>query len=417
MRSFVLSVLMLLATTASAQVFPIESAGYAGGAVTNPFLAPNGSGALPGYAFTLHPTWGMWANGAGVFLSTSTLDYLNSQVNLDRMHSQLGSDSSEISVQANYISSGDPIFTLTAFNSANSSSAQLFCTTRDADEGCTLTSNDGTVSSVTRFDADGTSFTDPVILPDGLDGAPAVAFTSEADVGLWKNGTGRLLLQSGPAADSLRAWLQIRPGDTTANGLFSANGTEEASVRLGVDTPSVTIRAADGANVASIVVDEAGSPAQIITTVTDGTDTSTITYDHLMGPGKVQLHQTGTSTLTETTATALVRFPITSLTFVNGTITLNTYCTDTTDFIMRRVEHQFVCYNAAGTEACTFTTGDSAEHATSGSISAHTIAMTGGTDTVDITLDTTCSLTQTTLESFWNIEFERGYARTATEQN
>lgn len=135
--------------------------------------------------------------------------------------------------------------------------------------------------------------------------------------------------------------------------------------------------------------------------------------------GTIPSHQTGTSTLTETTATPVLQFPIAQGDFVAGSLTLNTSCDDSTDFLLRRSKHEFVCYNAAGTETCDRTNAtatESAIQATSGTLTI-VLSSTGGTDTVDLTVSATCSLTQTTLEAFWNVEFEDGYQRIATEQN
>ena len=134
--------------------------------------------------------------------------------------------------------------------------------------------------------------------------------------------------------------------------------------------------------------------------------------------GTVSVFQTGTSTLTSATATDAILFSIATDTFVQGTVTYNTYCAEATNEVMRRTRHHFSCFNDAGTEQCTFSTGDSAETATGGaSLSAHTLDITSGTDTITFRVLATCSLTETTLETFWNIQFEDTYGRVVTEQN
>ena len=69
MKRLALVVFSLLATTAAAQTFPPDSGGggaaYDGGAVTNPFLAPVGCGATPGYAFVGRTAEGLCSPSAG----------------------------------------------------------------------------------------------------------------------------------------------------------------------------------------------------------------------------------------------------------------------------------------------------------------------------------------------------------------
>jgi len=135
--------------------------------------------------------------------------------------------------------------------------------------------------------------------------------------------------------------------------------------------------------------------------------------------GEIDAHQEGTSTLTETTATSILSFPIADTTTLAGTVVLVTECDDTTDRLVQHETYDFVCINEADTETCGFSTslGAGVVAATAGTMSGHTLAYTGGTNAVTFTLNATCSLTQTLLESRWEIEFHHPTWAVVTEQN
>jgi hypothetical protein len=136
--------------------------------------------------------------------------------------------------------------------------------------------------------------------------------------------------------------------------------------------------------------------------------------------GEIDAHQEGTSTLTESSATDILSFPVTDQTTYAGTINLVTYCEDASDFVIQHETYDFVCLNDTDTEDCAFSTylATPPEVGTgTATISAATLAFSGGTNSVTFTVNAVCSLTQTTLESRWEIEFHQPNWAVVTEQN
>lgn len=127
--------------------------------------------------------------------------------------------------------------------------------------------------------------------------------------------------------------------------------------------------------------------------------------------------QTGISTLTDAVATDAILFSITDQTFASGTVTFDTVCIDATEQVQTRIKHEFVCFNDADTETCDFNTGDGATIATGGATLTHVVDITTGTNTITIRVNSDCSLTPTTLETAWRIEWATGDSRVVTEQN
>jgi hypothetical protein len=83
--------LLMLGSLAGAQSFPPDSGGaggggsYDGGSVTNPFLAPDGSAAAPGFAFTNDTDSGLHLTGGEVYFSfagTNRIRFRAAQINL-----------------------------------------------------------------------------------------------------------------------------------------------------------------------------------------------------------------------------------------------------------------------------------------------------------------------------------------------
>jgi hypothetical protein len=129
------------------------------------------------------------------------------------------------------------------------------------------------------------------------------------------------------------------------------------------------------------------------------------------------LTQKGTSTLTDATATNTILFSITSQDFAAGTVAYTTVCIDATEQIMVRDTLDFVCFNDADTETCDFATGDPASLATGGATMVPSYDITTGTNTITFRVTADCSLTPTTLETEWKIEWAHGDSRVVTEQN
>jgi hypothetical protein len=112
-------------------------------------------------------------------------------------------------------------------------------------------------------------------------------------------------------------------------------------------------------------------------------------------------------TLTETVATAFLQVAVPSGGHTSGTIYGEVYCADATDFVTYYNEWRFTCHNKAGTEACSNPTAAAtavSSASSGGSISAFTMtADTSPTNAVNFAVNTTCSLTQTTLEFHYRV--------------
>lgn len=303
-----------------------------------------------------------------------------------------------------------------------------------------------------------------MLFPVGSGSAPSITFAGDLDAGMFHAGTDEVRLVVNNAEDYIgvsdtSAYLYSKEttGDDTAS-VFAQAGTEQvnittsdngaaggtAQVLVTSNQDYVYITANDGTNWGEVhvratgfdITDSGTQPS--CTSATRGTlskeDNASATEDTFEVCMKMDddnytwvsatndFAQSGTSTLTDATATSLVRFAIAQGTFISGQIHSTIYCDDTTNEVMLRMEHDFACSNDGGTETCGFTNdtapdlGATASIGTA-SITTHDVLFSAGTDTVDIQFDTDCSLTPTTFEAAWTVEFAKGYSRTATEQN
>ena len=119
-------------------------------------------------------------------------------------------------------------------------------------------------------------------------------------------------------------------------------------------------------------------------------------------------------TLTESTATALVRIPVASNAAAGGMLEYGIFAADATDQQLRQGSIRYSVVNKAGTETCTLTaidgtavtneTNDGNAAALSAGTMTYTIACDATpANAVDLTFAAVSSLTQTTLEARWSI--------------
>jgi hypothetical protein len=85
-----------------------------------------------------------------------------------------------------------------------------------------------------------------------------------------------------------------------------------------------------------------------------------------------------------------------------GKALFGAYCSDGTDFVARTGEIVAACSAKSGTVTCSdYATIDSTDAASGGaSFTAFTVALAGGSNDASLTIDATCSLTQTTLDGY-----------------
>jgi hypothetical protein len=103
-------------------------------------------------------------------------------------------------------------------------------------------------------------------------------------------------------------------------------------------------------------------------------------------------------TLTETTATTVVTIPVPAAGFVGGECVVTVFATDATDFQTRTLTFPFSAVNKAGTVTAGFGTPVESVAVSAGTLTATITAVADGA-TIDINVDATSSLTQTTLSA------------------
>jgi hypothetical protein len=110
-------------------------------------------------------------------------------------------------------------------------------------------------------------------------------------------------------------------------------------------------------------------------------------------------------TLTESTDTSIVRIPVAASTGVGGTITATIFAADASDFQTLTATIQYAAVNKAGTETCSVPTalGTPLNSNSAGTLTCTLACSTSPTNAVDIQFNCTSSLTQTTLEAYWQI--------------
>jgi hypothetical protein len=335
---------------------------YDGGAVTNPFLAPDGAVGAPGYAFTNDSDTGFYWTAAGPRLYVT-----HAGGNAQRW------------------GAGDTTF-------YDSTTGNITATIND--DGGTFRVATNTVfqwgaASVIPREAMASDFAGSITTPNysfnGDDNTGYYRAPAGEDTGISGNGKGIVF--------------------------FDYVSATEVHVELEDDADLVFEGATDDANETTLgVVDPTADRTQ---TLQDAS-------------GEVPLYQYGTSSLADGSGSATVRIPLTSGDVAFGQIHYNVTCTDGTNIVVMRVEHEFVCANDATVESCTHSNNDLAlanidfaeESIGTASIVDYDALFNSSVDgTVDLAVDIDCSLTPTVFEAAWEIEFARGSWRTATEQN
>jgi hypothetical protein len=107
------------------------------------------------------------------------------------------------------------------------------------------------------------------------------------------------------------------------------------------------------------------------------------------------------TTLTESSATAVLTVPVADNTSVAGTIKGKVFASDGADHQARYAELRYVAVNEGDTETCTLSGADQTDDGNIAAITSGTLTYAwtcaGGTNTVTVSLNAVSSLTQTTL--------------------
>lgn len=107
-------------------------------------------------------------------------------------------------------------------------------------------------------------------------------------------------------------------------------------------------------------------------------------------------------TLTESTATSIATLVCDTNEYIGGVFEATIYATDGTDLQTRSQSFNFTAINKAGTVTCNLGTVNESISSSSGTLTC-TPTITQNGDAVDIQLNATSSLTQTTLETRWQV--------------
>jgi hypothetical protein len=118
--------------------------------------------------------------------------------------------------------------------------------------------------------------------------------------------------------------------------------------------------------------------------------------------GLVAIQGSKSVALTEGSATTIGTVTVADGAPFLGKAIYGAFCSDGTDFVARTGEVTAACVAKAGTVTCTeYDTVESADAASGGaSFSSFTVALTEGSNSAALTIDATCSLTQTTLDGY-----------------
>lgn len=111
-------------------------------------------------------------------------------------------------------------------------------------------------------------------------------------------------------------------------------------------------------------------------------------------------------TLTETSATSVVRIPVAAAAGVGGTVTFTVFASDATDHQTLTGVLQYAAVNKAGTETCATPTltGTALNSVSTGTLTCTYACDTTPANAVDVQFNCTSSLTQTTLDIYYRVD-------------
>lgn len=346
-----------------------------GGTFDSPAFAPDGALTAPAYSFTRDSTYGMLARANGVFVMGSEWDWVNVQPNIARLSSKIsgGGDQAEILAQANYGATGNPAAFFSVANPDDTSSAGLICTTRDSEEGCTISSTNGT-STATLV----TNFNDLNLQYD------------------WTDGVDTFEIESNFSGDKDRAYVVEALATGVTMGFYLNRDGSEASARVTTAGGDVSRVMAEGQFAMIEYTDSAGFDSEVQV----GGEYVVIRTE---SAPRMWVNNAAV-TLTAAVATSVVRVAVASGGYTGFTVNWTVVADDATDFQSRRGSTYVAAVNQAGTETCTVgDVGTPVVAVSSGTLTVTTSCATDPTNAVDFEIDADSSLTETTLEVFYTV--------------
>jgi hypothetical protein len=198
---------------------------------TVPFLAPDGSTSAPAFSFSGAPKMGMYRASTSLWLQNN----------------EAGSNG------LTYALLGNELFRVRTVDVATGNTyGQVRCA-QSGDIYCDLETSDGTNVSTVTFNNTGTTFTDPVLLPEGTTAAPALAASGNTDAGMrFDNASELIVLQTATSTSNARLQLYGQAGTGTPYFQLDADdGTKSVQVVGNAWSNLFNITVNDGAGASS----------------------------------------------------------------------------------------------------------------------------------------------------------------------
>jgi hypothetical protein len=428
---------------------------------SDPILIPNGTGAAVGLGFSTNPETGIWGNGAArqihfqnsndadntASLTLGVGDQINMVATLE------GDNQVSAYLEASKWSTTDMKWLMVSDN--QNTSDHVFLDINAAVQAAEISASDGSNTSNTTFGASETTFTDPIIIPDGSITAPAIAFASDPNLGISYTASS-FQISGDDAVGTTR--FRLTPGINPIIDIRAIDGTTEAAFHLQENQTTLSVDA-PGPSANSLVMDQTdltiiisnpggasttvfGNTETIFSTVVEFTDGSPSQPGVTDGSGNglywQGTNETGLSaagnekvlignafirlsntlldprqyikltptTLTSDTATGIFTIGVAADSVTGFTVNWSVTADDGTDFQLRRGTTYVAAVNKATVESCDTTVGQGAyaESAGGSTLVVVPTCIDGGTNLVEFELEATSSLTETTLEVLWTVE-------------
>lgn len=252
------------------------------------------------------------------------------------------------------------------------------------------------------------SATNPTLVPDRASPTAGIGGTS-GDVSIITSGTERINVDTAGLMTTTSSFVfgaSVRKNDNVEEtfgtsddfSLRYATGQTPDSMMLGVSADSRAIVVTERADINT----DFAHPLQTHPTIfTHTANASPVT--EFRGYAAAGMHGELFKTLTETTPTSVVQIPVASGSGTSGVLTYTVYAADATNHQVRSGHVLFSVVNEAGTETCVLGTPEELDNTPTGTLTATVACSTTPANAVDLTIDATSSLTQTTLRAYYHV--------------
>ena len=387
-------------------------AAYDGGAVTNPFLAPDGAVGAPSYSFSTDLDTGLWIDTDG-----GSNEELNFSVQGDRLFNLEQNAGGTTQRMAFNNAANETVFLCQGNATTKTCQVALFGIGGSAfyveanatDTQITLGSSSGLRDArVTLWGTTAVIRWDPAITGTQYgEFVPLSAYTGARQYHL-PDATGdmALLPASGASTFALATTLVTNEVDVANSVWGASNGLVFEGATGGADTFETTLTLVDPTGDNTITLQNATGTVALTSDLYDGGAFSP-SADDTSSNGSVaskwqnvyvtrSIQGSKSKALTDATATAFVRVAIPQTIATNykgGEIIYEIYCDDDTNQASQSGTVKFTCHNLAGTEACGFSTPDGVTlgDGTANLVAPVFTAATAAADTIDLQVDSNCT--------------------------